>query len=78
MRLAPGKSPADLLAWLRTQDGPPPAMPMGGTSFLSTGEVNQITADFAPGEYEPTVAGLAAVDPEHPRRILANFRTLFG
>lgn len=33
---------------------------------------------FAPGEYEPTVAGLAAVDPEHPRRILANFRTLFG
>jgi uncharacterized cupredoxin-like copper-binding protein len=51
MRLAPGKSPADLLAWLQTQDGPPPAMPMGGTSFLSTGEVNQITADFAPGEY---------------------------
>ncbi|MEV8232821.1 glutamine amidotransferase [Micrococcus luteus] len=33
---------------------------------------------FAPGEYEPTVVGLAAVDPEHPRRILANFRTLFG
>ena len=51
MRLAQGKSPQDLLAWLEKQDGPPPATPMGGTSFLSTGEVNQFTADFAPGEY---------------------------
>lgn len=51
LRLAPGKTAQDFLAWVQTQDGPPPAMPMGGTSFLSTGEVNQITADFEPGEY---------------------------
>ncbi|HEX6369685.1 MAG TPA: hypothetical protein VF006_12265 [Longimicrobium sp.] len=51
MRLAPGKTPQDLLAWLQSQNGPPPAMPMGGTSFLSPGESNQIAADFEPGEY---------------------------
>lgn len=51
MRLAPGKTPQDLLAWLQTQAGPPPATPLGGTSFLSTGEVNQFSAEFTPGEY---------------------------
>jgi plastocyanin len=51
MRLEPGKTPQDLLAWVQTQQGPPPALPMGGTSFLSQGERNQITADFTPGEY---------------------------
>lgn len=51
MRLAPGKTPQDLLAWMQTQAGPPPAVPMGGTALLSTGESNQITADFEPGEY---------------------------
>jgi plastocyanin len=51
MRLAPGKTVQDLLGWLQTQAGPPPAVPLGGTSFLSTGESNQITADMEPGEY---------------------------
>lgn len=51
MKLGEGKSPQDLLAWLQKMDGPPPAMPLGGTSFLSTGEVNQVTIDFTPGEY---------------------------
>jgi hypothetical protein len=51
MRLAPGKTAQDLLAWVQTQNGPPPAVPMGGTSFLSAGESNQVTADFEPGEY---------------------------
>jgi plastocyanin len=50
-KLAPGKTPQDLLAWIQTQQGPPPALPLGGTSFLSTGERNQITGDFTPGEY---------------------------
>ncbi len=50
-RLAPGKTPQDLLAWIERQQGPPPALPLGGTSFLSQGESNQITADFEPGEY---------------------------
>lgn len=51
MRLAPGKTPQDLLAWLQTQDGAPPAMPIGGTSFLSSGESNVLTVDFEAGEY---------------------------
>lgn len=51
MRLAPGKTAQDVLAWLQTQAGPPPAELMGGTSFLSQGESNQITVDFTPGEY---------------------------
>lgn len=52
MKLAPGKTPQDMLAWIQAgMQGPPPAMPIGGTSFLSQGERNQITADFEPGEY---------------------------
>ena len=51
MKLLPGKTPQDLLAWLQSQAGPPPAVPMGGTAFLSSGQVNQITVDFEAGEY---------------------------
>lgn len=50
-RLEPGKTPQDLLAWIQSQQGPPPALPMGGTTAMSKGERNQITADFTPGEY---------------------------
>lgn len=51
MRLAPSKTAQDVLIWLEKQDGPPPAELLGGTSFLSQGESNQITVDFTPGEY---------------------------
>lgn len=51
MRLAPGKTAQDLLVWLQTQSGPPPAVPMGGTAFLSAGESNRVPVDFEPGEY---------------------------
>lgn len=51
MRLEPGKTAHDVLAWLQRMEGPPPATPIGGTALLSTGQSNQITADFAPGEY---------------------------
>lgn len=51
MRLAPGKTAQDVMAWMQTQAGPPPMTLMGGTSLLSTGEANTITAEFEPGEY---------------------------
>ncbi|HEX2081258.1 MAG TPA: hypothetical protein VHG08_26380 [Longimicrobium sp.] len=51
MKLAPGKTAQDLLGWIMKQEGPPPAMPVGGTTMLSQGETNQVTADFTPGEY---------------------------
>ena len=51
MKLAPGKTAQDLLAWMQTEQGPPPAMPMGGTTLLSQGELNHVTVDFEAGEY---------------------------
>jgi hypothetical protein len=51
MRLAPGKTPHDLLAWEQSRNGPPPAMPVGGTTLLSTGQNNLLAIDFEPGEY---------------------------
>ena len=51
VRLAPGKSPHDLLAWMAKPEGPPPGAPIGGTSMFAPGVVNFVTADFTPGEY---------------------------
>ncbi|HEY0038446.1 MAG TPA: hypothetical protein VGB66_17230 [Longimicrobium sp.] len=51
VRLAPGKSAADMLAWLAKMQGPPPGMPVGGTTLLSQGASNDVTATFQPGEY---------------------------
>ncbi|HEX8393602.1 MAG TPA: hypothetical protein VF665_14755 [Longimicrobium sp.] len=51
VRLAPGKTVADMTAWMMSEQGPPPGMPMGGTTLLSTGDVNYVTLDLAPGEY---------------------------
>jgi len=51
VRLAPGKSAADMLAWLEKMQGPPPGAPIGGTTFLSRGASNDVTADFPAGEY---------------------------
>lgn len=52
MRLAPGKSPQDFLAWMEGgMQGPPPATPIGGTSLLSQGQSNLLTMDLEAGEY---------------------------
>lgn len=51
MRLAPGKTAQDLLAWDQARTGPPPALPVGGTTLLSTGQHNLVEIDFEPGEY---------------------------
>jgi hypothetical protein len=50
-RLAPGKTAADLAAWVEKQDGPPPAMPVGGTVGMAKGVVNDVPLEVAPGEY---------------------------
>lgn len=50
-KLAPGKNAGDLLTWMQKMDGPPPALPIGGVSFLATGEENYLTLDLEPGEY---------------------------
>jgi uncharacterized cupredoxin-like copper-binding protein len=52
MRLAPGKTPQDMLAWMEAgMQGPPPAMPVGGTSLLSQGQSNTLAMDLEAGEY---------------------------
>jgi hypothetical protein len=51
MRLLPGKTAQDLLAWSASPAGPPPAVPVTGITGIARGEVNQVTADFTPGEY---------------------------
>ena len=50
-KLAPGKTAADLPAWVEKMDGPPPAMPLGGLAPLASGESNEIVVDLPPGEY---------------------------
>jgi hypothetical protein len=51
LKLQPGKTAQDLLAWSAKPAGPPPAIPVAGITGIARGEVNQVTADFTPGEY---------------------------
>jgi plastocyanin len=51
VRLAPGKTAQDALAWVEKMQGPPPMQPLGGTSGMDTGEFNDVALDLAPGEY---------------------------
>jgi uncharacterized cupredoxin-like copper-binding protein len=51
VRLAPGKTPADVLAFIESGQGDPPGEPVGGTTMLASGEENYVTGDFAAGEY---------------------------
>jgi hypothetical protein len=51
LKLAPGKKPSDVLAWMEKMEGPPPGAPIGGTTPMAKGEENIITLELAPGEY---------------------------
>jgi uncharacterized cupredoxin-like copper-binding protein len=53
LKLAPGKTAKDFVAWATTggMKGPPPAMPMGGVGTIDKGESAVFTADLAPGDY---------------------------
>jgi len=51
VRLAPGKSLADVLAWAEKAQGPPPLVWGSGTASMSPGNVSYMHADFPPGQY---------------------------
>lgn len=50
LRLAPGKTVADLLSWLSKPAGPPPASAVGGVSPFTTDTV-YFNASITPGNY---------------------------
>jgi hypothetical protein len=51
VRLAPGKTMKDLLAWADKPNGPPPADALGGISAIGVGTTQYFVADFTPGNY---------------------------
>ena len=51
IRLAPGKTGADVVAWVDNQVGPPPGQPIGGITDIPAGRHVFFTSDFVPGNY---------------------------
>lgn len=51
VRLAPGKSAADMAVWVDRQYGPPPGEPIGGVPAIPVGAHAFITENFTPGQY---------------------------
>lgn len=50
-KLAPGMTPAQLVAWIEKPEGPPPAEAIGGTVGIEKGLSNLVHLDLTPGEY---------------------------
>ncbi len=51
VKLAPGKTPMDVVQWIEKHDGPPPGAPMGGITDLVRGTATYVDLDLEPGEY---------------------------
>lgn len=51
VKLAPGKSVQDFLAWGMKPVGPPPASAVGGISPMDKGRAAQMKVDLKPGDY---------------------------
>lgn len=51
IRLAPGKTAAQVAAWVEKMDGPPPGEPMSGVAGLGVGQSASFPLALTPGEY---------------------------
>lgn len=51
MRLPPGKTVADMVAWVANPAGPPPIVPAGGITDIPPGGVAYVRGTFGAGEY---------------------------
>jgi uncharacterized cupredoxin-like copper-binding protein len=51
IRLAPGKTAEQMLAWLGKPEGPPPGQGLGGVAATVPGSTNYFTAELTPGSY---------------------------
>ena len=51
LKLAPGKTAQDVLAWENAPSGPPPFEAVGGINGLSPNAAGYMTLDLQPGSY---------------------------
>lgn len=51
VRLAPGRTAAEMAKFIERPEGTPPGTIVGGTTGMARGAANQLTIDFEPGEY---------------------------
>ena len=51
VRLDPGKTPADVTAWVDKQEGPPPGLPLGGVVGVAPGTQANWPVTLEKGEY---------------------------
>ena len=51
IKLAPGKTPQDILAWMQKPNGPPPGNAVGGVAAMTAASPAYFTADITPGDY---------------------------
>ena len=51
VRLAPGKTGADVGAWIEKQQGPPPGEPLSGVAGLGVGKTATFPLTLTPGNY---------------------------
>lgn len=51
IKLAPGKTPQEMLSWIQKPNGPPPGVPLGGASATTAGAPVYFTSDITPGNY---------------------------
>jgi hypothetical protein len=50
-RIASGRTAAEVAAWAEKPQGPPPGLPIGGTTDLEPRAFDDIITDLSPGEY---------------------------
>lgn len=51
IKLAPGKTPQDVLTWMQKPNGPPPGSAVGGVATMSGDSPTYFTTDITPGDY---------------------------
>lgn len=74
-KLAPGRTNADFVHWIDTQDGPPPVQPYGGATDLPPGGTVVLDVDLEPGHYSVVCRVRDAVDgqPHDRHGMMAEF-----
>lgn len=51
VRMAPGKTAKDVMAWIANPQGPPPGNAIGGMTAIVPGATGEVSLDLTPGKY---------------------------